>query len=149
MAPEWLLHNSKVLAEERKRPTSSSTSSLIGSSRFRYSTAMDVFSLGCVLYFFLTRGSHPFGSGGAASRNQNILKGKHNLSRLDKSSQILQILQHLIKEMINESPELRPRLQEILRRPIFNVTELVSSPPVQGITKDKYMYWPYNCYKFV
>lgn len=138
MAPELLLHNSKHLTEEKMRPSSSSTSSLIGAPRFRATTAMDVFSLGCVLYFFLTRGSHPFGSGGE-SRNQNILKGKHNLSRLDKSSQMLKILQHFIKEMIQNSPELRPRLQDILPRPIFNDTAEppLSSPltSAQGLTK--------------
>lgn len=144
MAPELLLYNSKRKDEERMRPSSSSTSSLIGSSRFRATTAMDVFSLGCVLYFFLTRGSHPFGSGGSY-RNQNILKGKHNLSRLDKSSPMLQILQHLIKEMLHSSPELRPRLQEILQRPIFNVNTEPKCPPISSVqwldTKDnKYIF---------
>lgn len=40
-------------------------------------TAIDVFPLGCVFFFFLTKGTHPFGS--PAMRNANILMGKYNL----------------------------------------------------------------------
>lgn len=49
-----------------------------GNTTARATTAIDIFSLGCVFYFFLTRGQHPFGH--VHVRNSNILKGKHDLS---------------------------------------------------------------------
>lgn len=44
----------------------------------RATPAIDVFPLGCVFYFFLTKGQHPFGY--CHARNLNIINGKHNLS---------------------------------------------------------------------
>ena len=40
--------------------------------------AIDVFSLGCVIYFFITKGVHPFGI--APLRNRNILQGRYEIS---------------------------------------------------------------------
>lgn len=40
--------------------------------------AIDVFALGCVFYYFLTKGKHPFGSD--FFRNANIMSEKYNLS---------------------------------------------------------------------
>ncbi len=43
--------------------------------------AIDIFSIGCVFYYFITRGEHPFGnryvSGG------NIIENKYSLNRLE------------------------------------------------------------------
>ena len=100
----------------------SSNNSSSDPSKFKATTAIDVFPLGCVFYYLLTRGSHPFGSG--AYRNINILEGKHNLSELGRKH----IVKGLIREMIHHSPKQRPQLQEILTRPIFNVTTPTDSP---------------------
>ena len=43
----------------------------------RTTLACDVFSLGCVFYFFLTKGSHPFGNEWLIGKN--IVEGKFNL----------------------------------------------------------------------
>lgn len=43
-------------------------------------TAIDVFPLGCVFYFFLTKGTHPFGTN--LFRNANIIQGKYDLSSI-------------------------------------------------------------------
>lgn len=41
-------------------------------------TAVDVFPLGCVFYYFLTKGTHPFGA--QLYRNAYVLEGRYNLS---------------------------------------------------------------------
>jgi serine/threonine protein kinase len=87
---------------------------------------------------------HPFGN--TTLRNGNILMGKHNLSSnrditrwilinnknpfffspFSFSAQELgkrHILRALIKEMISPNPEQRPKLDEVLTRPMFNTTE--------------------------
>lgn len=46
----------------------------------RQSRSMDVFSLGCVLYFCLTGGAHPFGEN--YERDSNILRGQPRMGRL-------------------------------------------------------------------
>ncbi|XP_046635105.1 serine/threonine-protein kinase/endoribonuclease ire-1-like [Daphnia pulicaria] len=88
-----------------------------GSPASYATTAVDVFPLGCVFYYFITKGVHPFGN--TTLRNGNILMGKHNLSKLGKRH----ILRALIKEMISPNPEQRPKLDEVLTRPMFNTTE--------------------------
>lgn len=129
MAPELLRHLRQVDEERKRRPSPSIVASS-SSSRLRVTTALDVFSLGCVLYFFLTRGSHPFGSA-VASRNTFIQKGEYNLSGLNKKNRMMQ---DLIKEMIHKSPEKRPPLQKILNGPIFNAAPLASD---KELTKDR------------
>ncbi|XP_057370166.1 serine/threonine-protein kinase/endoribonuclease IRE1-like [Daphnia carinata] len=85
-------------------------------------TAIDVFSLGCVFFFFFTKGTHPFGI--AMMRNANILMGKYNLTKLEKKHVFLR---GLIKEMISMNPEDRPKLDEILKRPVFNAPNVSDS----------------------
>lgn len=51
-----------------------------GKSAPNATTAIDVFPLGCVFYFFLTKGTHPFGI--SFVRNANIIQGKYDLSSM-------------------------------------------------------------------
>ena len=44
----------------------------------RFSNAIDVFSLGCTFYQFLTKGTHPFGSGFSGA--YNIISQNYDLS---------------------------------------------------------------------
>jgi serine/threonine protein kinase len=46
--------------------------------KVRCHNAIDIFSLGCVFYYFLTNGCHPFGSGRLVVTK--ILSGDYNLS---------------------------------------------------------------------
>jgi serine/threonine protein kinase len=49
-----------------------------GYTEERFSDAIDVFSLGCTFYQFLSKGTHPFGSG--FNIPSNIMSGSYDLS---------------------------------------------------------------------
>lgn len=82
----------------------------------RLTRAIDIFSLGCIFYYILTQGNHPFGD--RYLREANIIKGEYVLSGLDKYSDATE-LKHLINLMINENPALRPTTSQILKHPYF------------------------------
>lgn len=48
---------------------------------------MDIFSLGCVFYYVLSRGSHPFGEG--YSRQTNIIANHYRLDRICSAGELL------------------------------------------------------------
>lgn len=80
------------------------------------SYSVDVFSLGCVFYFVLSRGGHPFGD--PFRRQSNILSGDSELSKLDPELDPVGAAS-LISLMISPSPGKRPPLQEVLAHPLF------------------------------
>ncbi|CAG9094292.1 unnamed protein product [Plutella xylostella] len=47
----------------------------------RTTTSVDIFSLGCVFYYVLSKGQHPFGD--VLRRQANILTGEYNLSQIE------------------------------------------------------------------
>lgn len=47
---------------------------------FFQTCAVDIFSVGCVFYYVLTKGKHPFGD--SLRRQSNILSGDHSLDGL-------------------------------------------------------------------
>ena len=53
--------------------------------------AVDIFSAGCVFYYVLTKGKHPYGD--SLRRQANILSGDHNLDSLPMTGK--QIRKHL------------------------------------------------------
>ena len=73
----------------------------------RQSKKVDVFSLGCLIYFFLTDGFHPFG--GKFHRESNIIQNNPNLNKLDRDP----IAQHLILGMIHFNPIERFSAEEV------------------------------------
>jgi serine/threonine-protein kinase/endoribonuclease IRE1 len=82
--------------------------------------AVDIFSLGCVFFYVLTNGSHPFDDdeGWMQIRELNIKKNKHNFSRLrawDDSEEPIQ----LISWMLENNPEMRPTALQVLQHPFF------------------------------
>ncbi|XP_071797437.1 serine/threonine-protein kinase/endoribonuclease IRE1-like [Asterias amurensis] len=80
----------------------------------RTTTAVDIFSLGCVFYYILSGGKHPFGD--ALHRQANILAGK---SALEKIPQDDLISRELITQMIERLPADRPVSKSILKHPFF------------------------------
>jgi serine/threonine-protein kinase/endoribonuclease IRE1 len=53
-----------------------------GAKSTRLTKSVDIFALGCLFYYTLTNGQHPFGD--RFEREVNILKGAMNLDGLDK-----------------------------------------------------------------
>ncbi|XP_033215389.1 serine/threonine-protein kinase/endoribonuclease IRE1 isoform X2 [Belonocnema kinseyi] len=84
----------------------------------RTTCAVDVFSLGCVFYYVLSGGKHPFGD--TLRRQANILCGEseltalHGISESDKEIALV-----LIKAMITGNPTERPPASAIKNYPIF------------------------------
>lgn len=84
----------------------------------RTTCAVDIFSLGCVFYYVLSKGKHPFGD--QLRRQANILCGESDLSGLQgisESDRELALI--LIKAMIANSPTDRPPAIAIFQHPIF------------------------------
>lgn len=89
-----------------------------GSQTKRLTRAIDIFSLGCVFYYILSGGGHPFGD--RYLREGNIIRGE---------SDILMLKTHcpddyveatdLISSMICFNPKSRPDSQGILKHPYF------------------------------
>ncbi len=85
----------------------------------RVSKAVDIFSLGCVYYFVLSGGSHPFGDS-SIRRQANILNNEFKTDKLTSSvNSEANIQRTLIEKMINRDAKIRPTSKQILAHPIF------------------------------
>ncbi|XP_074039419.1 serine/threonine-protein kinase/endoribonuclease Ire1 isoform X2 [Leptinotarsa decemlineata] len=83
----------------------------------RTTYAVDMFSLGCLYYYVLSNGQHPFGD--ALRRQANILTGKYDLSQL-KSHEWLMIVQRtIISALLSSEPDARPSCKAVLENPMF------------------------------
>ncbi|XP_012271622.1 serine/threonine-protein kinase/endoribonuclease IRE1 isoform X2 [Orussus abietinus] len=84
----------------------------------RTTCAVDIFSLGCVFYYVLSGGKHPFGD--PLRRQANILCGENDLSTLqDVSASDKELARVLIKAMISANPSDRPPATAICSYPMF------------------------------
>ena len=82
----------------------------------RSTTCMvDIFSMGCVYYYLLSRGKHPFGEN--FHRQANILGGNSDLSHLDPEHQSSEV--SLITKMVTAEPNDRPPASAVLKHPAF------------------------------
>ncbi|GAB4833030.1 hypothetical protein Ancab_007053 [Ancistrocladus abbreviatus] len=79
----------------------------------RQSRAMDLFSLGCVLFFCVTGGKHPFGD--RFERDVNIVKNEKDLFLVENIPEAVD----LIARLLDPNPELRPKAMEVLHHPLF------------------------------
>ncbi|XP_069023754.1 serine/threonine-protein kinase/endoribonuclease IRE1 [Embiotoca jacksoni] len=79
--------------------------------------AVDVFSAGCVFYYVVSRGQHPFGD--ALRRQANILSGEYSLSHFMEDIHDDVIAQDLIEQMISPFVDLRPSTACVLKHPFF------------------------------
>ncbi|KAG0018373.1 bifunctional endoribonuclease/protein kinase ire1 [Podila clonocystis] len=83
----------------------------------RMTRAIDIFSAGCVFYYVLTNGDHPFGD--RYSRERNILLNRPNLDGLNSMGQEGVEAKDLIAKMISHDPAERPDAFEVMHHPYF------------------------------
>lgn len=79
----------------------------------RVTRAVDIFSLGCILYHILSHGQHPFGD--RLEREYNII---HNLAQLDCTSLPI-TMYDLVEQMIEHNPKKRIKATMILNHIAF------------------------------
>ncbi|KAF3779502.1 Serine/threonine-protein kinase/endoribonuclease [Nymphaea thermarum] len=80
--------------------------------------AVDLFSLGCVLFFCITKGKHPFGK--YFERDTNIANNRLDLSMVESIPEAV----HLFSQMLQSEPLLRPKAHEVLQHPLFWSSEI-------------------------
>ncbi|KAK7794108.1 hypothetical protein R5R35_012602 [Gryllus longicercus] len=81
----------------------------------RTTCSVDIFSLGCVFYYVLSSGKHPFGD--TLRRQANILSGESQLNDLEGDDKLMH--RTLVEAMINTDPSRRPPASAIVKHPIF------------------------------
>ncbi|KAK3586701.1 hypothetical protein CHS0354_039173 [Potamilus streckersoni] len=81
----------------------------------RTTCSVDIFSAGCVMYYVLTMGKHPFGE--ALKRQANIMNGEYNLDSLPVTDGYVR--RDIIQKMLSFEPSARPTAKTILKHPIF------------------------------
>ncbi|XP_022666362.1 serine/threonine-protein kinase/endoribonuclease IRE1-like isoform X2 [Varroa destructor] len=82
----------------------------------RVTKAIDVFSLGCVMYYVISGGQHPFGD--TLERQANIRSGKVSLAALGDSNEDL-TAKGLIHQMLSMDASARPTIAQVTRHPAF------------------------------
>ncbi|KAJ8413534.1 hypothetical protein AAFF_G00080410 [Aldrovandia affinis] len=80
-------------------------------------SAVDIFSAGCVFYYMVSRGQHPFGD--TIRRQANILSGAYSLDHFMEDLHDDVIARDLIERMISADPQSRPSTACILKHPFF------------------------------
>jgi serine/threonine-protein kinase/endoribonuclease IRE1 len=84
----------------------------------RQTRAVDMFSLGCVIFYTITGCKHPFGDD--LERDVNIVKNKVDLFLVEHVPEA----SDLISRLLNPDPDLRPSATEVLLHPMFWNSEM-------------------------
>lgn len=75
--------------------------------------SVDLFSLGCVLFFSISGGYHPFGT--RIERDMNIIHGKLDLFRVEHVPEAMD----LIPKLLHHDPKKRPNVNAVRVHPLF------------------------------
>jgi len=126
-APELLVNARAAVAAPQACSSTSKSSTLhsndgtvidIPSGR-RATKAIDIFSLGCVFYYIMTQGLHPFDVGGTSlGRDLNIKENRFTTTGLRLHSYSFEA-DDLVMQMLHHNPRQRPDTTTILRHPYF------------------------------
>ncbi|XP_064996915.1 serine/threonine-protein kinase/endoribonuclease IRE1a-like isoform X2 [Musa acuminata AAA Group] len=79
----------------------------------RQTRAMDLFSLGCILFFCITKGKHPFGN--HFERDANIIHNRMDLFLVDHIPEA----EHLLCQLLQPDSKMRLNAVEVLCHPLF------------------------------
>lgn len=85
----------------------------------RATRAIDIFSLGLVFFYVLTKGSHPFDCGDRYMREVNIRKGNYSLKNLEVLGDFAFEAKDLIGSMLAPEPRRRPTARQVMAHPFF------------------------------
>jgi serine/threonine-protein kinase/endoribonuclease IRE1 len=109
-APELLVDDQNpnpVLITDSQNTESSEPAVVDPQTNRRATRAIDIFSLGCVFYYVLTRGGHPYDKDGKFMREANIVKGNYNLTDLERLGDYAFEADDLIQQMLSLNPRRR------------------------------------------
>ncbi|KAK8075943.1 IRE protein kinase [Apiospora phragmitis] len=121
-APELLLDDDAREGSASMSSSHSESSQLISSGLMpnrRATRAIDIFSLGLVFFYVLTKGCHPFDCGDRYMREVNIRRGQLNLQPLDILGDFAYEAKDLIRIMLLPEPRDRPNIREVMAHPFF------------------------------
>ncbi|CAI0381626.1 unnamed protein product [Linum tenue] len=79
----------------------------------RQTRAVDLFSLGCVLFFCITGGKHPFGD--SIERDVNIVNDRKDLFLIENIPEAVD----LFTSLLDPNPDKRPKVEEVVVHPLF------------------------------
>ncbi|KAL8245634.1 hypothetical protein R6Q59_006850 [Mikania micrantha] len=79
----------------------------------RQTRAVDLFSFGCLLFFCITGGRHPFGD--MLERDLNIVNDRKDFFLVDNIPEAF----HLISNLLHPDPEFRPKAAQVPHHPLF------------------------------
>ncbi|CAD6441581.1 804b8cfb-f066-4a13-a6f2-6e898f9a95ee [Sclerotinia trifoliorum] len=85
----------------------------------RATRAIDIFSLGLVFFYVLTKGSHPFDCGDRYMREVNIRKDNFDLGLLEILGDYAFEAKDLISSMLGKEPKSRPVAAQVMAHPFF------------------------------
>uniref|UniRef100_A0AAR2JT89 non-specific serine/threonine protein kinase n=1 Tax=Pygocentrus nattereri TaxID=42514 RepID=A0AAR2JT89_PYGNA len=102
---------------------------------------VDIFSAGCVFYYVVSQGSHPFGK--SLQRQANILFGAYSLALLQPDRHEDIVAMNLIEQMLSMEPGKRPSAERVLKHPFFwtlekqlqffqDVSDRIEKEPLDG-----------------